>query len=114
MMHIAADFILQGNRLYKLKASKTGFLLAHVGIYTIFFIVFSPLLLELTFVQGLVFSAINGGAHLIVDFFTSKFKKLYWQKNEAKYIAVISIDHVLHISILMGTYIYMYPQLLAG
>ena len=77
MMHIAADFLLQGNSLKKLKASKTVYLLAHVGIYTVFFIVFSPLLLGLTFMQGLVFSAINGGAHLILDFLTGKFKNLY-------------------------------------
>jgi hypothetical protein len=110
LMHIAADFLLQGSTLSKLKASKITALLLHVGIYTVFFIVFSPLLLGLTFVQGLIFSSINGGAHLIIDYFISKFKKLYWQQNEAKYLAVISIDHILHILILIATFIYLYPQ----
>jgi len=44
IMHIAADFLLQGSTLSKIKASKITALLAHVGIYTVFFIAFSPAL----------------------------------------------------------------------
>lgn len=110
IMHIAGDFLLQGKTLSRLKASKITALFAHVGIYTLFFIAISPLLLGLTFVQGLIFSSINGGTHLVIDYFTAKFKKLYWEQNEGRYLAVISIDHILHILILITTYIYLYPQ----
>jgi len=112
IMHIAGDFLLQGRTLSRLKASKITALFAHVGIYTLFFIAISPLLLGLTFIQGLIFSSINGGTHLVIDYFTAKFKKMYWQQSEGKYLAVISIDHILHILILITTYIYMYPQAL--
>ncbi len=112
-MHVTADFLLQDNCLSKLKATKFIALLAHVGIYTTFFIVFSPLILGFTFMQGLVFSLINGGTHLVVDFFTSKLKRIYWHKSEARYVAVVTFDHAIHISILIATYIYMYPKVLA-
>lgn len=108
-MHIVADFLLQGSSFSKLKQSKITYLLLHVGIYTAFFIVLSPVLLALTFVQGLIFSLINGAAHLIVDFITGKFKKMYWEVNENKYIAAISLDHIVHITILIITYLYLFP-----
>jgi hypothetical protein len=112
-MHSAADFVLQGSRLSKLKASKTFSLLIHVGIYMAFFILLSPFLLGLTFMQGLVFSLINGAAHLIIDLITSKLKKLYWGKNEGGFFAVISFDQILHITILIATYLYMFPEVYA-
>jgi hypothetical protein len=113
-MHVAADFILQGNRLSKLKAHKLGALFTHVGAYTLFFIAISPLLLGLTFMQGVAYSLINGGAHLLIDFFTSKLKNVYWNDSESRYMAVISADHVLHILILIATYIYLYPEAYAS
>ena len=111
LMHIIADVLLQGNTLSKLKSSKITFLFAHVGIYTVFFIALSPLLLSLTFMQGLVFSLINGATHLVIDFFTGKLKIKYWKESETKYMAVISIDHVLHILILIITFAYLYPNI---
>ena len=110
-MHTASDFILQGRVLSKLKASKFGFLLAHVGIYTFFFIVLSPVLLDLTFIQGLWFSLINGATHLVIDYFTGKLKKHYWQKSEIKYLATVTFDHALHILILIVSYAYMFPEI---
>ena len=100
-MHAAADFILQGSGTSRMKASKIAYLFAHVGIYTSFFIALSPVLLGLTIRQGIVFSLINGGAHFIIDFVTSKVKVIFWNKNEVKYFAAISFDQALHIAILL-------------
>ena len=111
-IHTGADFILQGDKMSKLKAEKFIYLLAHVAIYTVAFIVLSPLALNLTFMQGLVFSLINGAAHLAVDFVTSNLKMKYWEESQGKYIAVVSVDHFLHVAILIATYIFMYPQAL--
>ena len=58
IMHLVADFLLQGSSFSKLKMSKISYLFLHVLIYTTFFIVASPLLLSLTFQQGLIFSGI--------------------------------------------------------
>lgn len=110
-MHAAGDFLLQGSSLSKLKVTKFYYLLAHVGIYTAFFIAVSPILLGLTFMQGLIFSLINGVLHLAVDFVTSRLKKKYWELNEAKYVAVVSFDHITHIIILISSYLLMFPEM---
>lgn len=109
-MHLLADFLLQGSVLRKLKTSKILYLLLHVGIYTTFFLLLSPLLLTMTFKESLIFSGINGGAHLVVDFITSWFKRLYWEKKESVYVAIISVDNIIHLSILIYTYFVLFPE----
>lgn len=108
-MHALGDFFLQGSKLSKLKALKWLQLLEHVGIYTSVFIVLSPLLLGLTFIDGLVFSIMNGALHLIIDYFTGIFKVRFLEKDESKYLTIIGLDHTLHILILISTYLYFYP-----
>lgn len=110
VLHLIADFLLQGSGLSKRKESKILYLFIHVGIYTLLFAILSPLLLSLTIVQGLIFSGINGFSHLIIDFFSSKLKHKYWQKNESVYVLLITLDFVLHMAILLSTYIYLFPE----
>jgi hypothetical protein len=114
LLHAGADFLFQGSMLSKLKATKIAYLFAHVGIYTVFFIVLSPFALGITFMQGLVFSLINGVLHFVVDFITIKLKNKFWEKNEAAYVAVISFDHIIHLVILIGSFIYLYPEVFAS
>lgn len=109
-MHLFGDFLLQGSSMSKIKMSKIGYLFLHVFIYTTLFVVLSPLLLSLTFQEGLIFGGINGGLHLVIDFITSKIKKIFWEKNEGVYIAIISIDNILHIGILIYTYFTLFPD----
>jgi hypothetical protein len=109
-MHAIGDFFLQGRKLSSLKALKMNALLEHAGIYTLVFIVLSPLALGLTFLQGLAFSMLNGSLHFVIDFFTGKFKQKYLNTNESKYIATIGIDTTLHILILVASYIYLFPE----
>ncbi len=110
VMHLIADFLLQGSTLSLLKGSKILYLLLHVLIYTTFFVVLSPFLLSMTFQEGLIFSGINGGLHLVVDFITSKLKAIFWQKKEGIYIAIISIDNLIHIGVLIYTYFVFFPE----
>ena len=110
LMHLVGDFFLQGQKLSKLKALKLPYLVEHVGIYTLLFIVLSPVLLGLTFLQGLVFSLLNGSLHFIIDYFTGKFKAKYIDAKESKFLTTIGIDHTLHIIILIVSYIYLYPN----
>jgi hypothetical protein len=110
LMHTVGDFFLQGKKLSKLKALKLPYLAEHVGIYTLFFIVLSPLILGLTFLQGLAFSLLNGSLHFIIDYFTGKYKVKYIDTNESKYLTTIGIDHTLHIIILIVSYMYLFPN----
>lgn len=114
LIHIIGDFFLQGTKLSVNKSSKSLSLLQHVGIYTLTLIILSPLWLGLTIVQGLVFSVINGLLHLLVDYITSKKKLKFWSNNENKYITFVGLDQVLHILILIITYLTMYPNILSA
>lgn len=110
LMHAFGDFFLQGNKLSRLKALKMNYLIEHVGIYTGLFIILSPLILGLTILQGLLFSLLNGSFHFVIDYFTGKYKLKYFDTNESKYITTIGIDHTLHIVILIGSYMYLFPN----
>ncbi|NDP22785.1 MAG: DUF3307 domain-containing protein [Paludibacter sp.] len=110
LIHVIGDYFFQGSKMSKLKASKFLYLFEHVAIYTLFFIVLSPILLGLTILEGLIFSLINGVLHLIIDFFIGKYKAKYYLTNESKYIETIGLDHTLHIMILIATYIYIFPH----
>jgi len=110
LIHVIADFFFQGSKMSKLKASKYIYLFEHVTIYTLFFVVLSPILLGLTVLEGLIFSLINGVLHLLIDFIIGKYKTKYYLTNESKYVEVIGLDHTLHLIILITTYIYIFPH----
>lgn len=110
LIHAIGDFFLQGYKLSNRKTSKIIYLLEHVGIYTILFVVLSPILLGLTFFQGLAFSLLNGGLHFVIDYVTGKYKSKYFSTDEFNYIKTIGIDHTLHLLILISTYFYLYPS----
>jgi len=105
VMHFVAGYFLQTKKISKLKRDKKRYLFLHVGYYTLFFIVFSPLLLDLTFLQGVVFSLFNGILHLIIDYYTGQLKKKYHENEELKYKFTVGIDYTLHLSILMVSYV---------
>ena len=110
LIHLVGDFFFQGNKLSKLKSFKMPYLLEHVGIYTAIFIILSPLILGLTFLQGLAFSLLNGSLHLVIDYFTGKYKQKFISTNQSKYIAAIVIDNTLHIVILIVSYLVLFPN----
>lgn len=110
VMHVVAGFFLQSKKISKLKREKKRYLFLHVGIYTLFFVVFSPILLELTILQGLVYSLINGVLHLAVDYVTGKFKTKYVDKTNLKYKITVAIDYTLHVSILIITYLLLFKD----
>lgn len=110
VMHVVAGFFLQSKKISKLKREKKRYLFLHVGIYTLFFVVFSPILLELTILQGLVYSLINGVLHLGVDYVTGKFKTKYVDKTNLKYKLTTAIDYAVHVSILIITYMLLFKD----
>jgi hypothetical protein len=110
LLHIFGGFFLQSNRISKLKREKFIYLLQHVGMYTLIFIIFSPILLGLTILQGLEYSLINGVLHLGVDYFTGKLKVRLINKDEVKYNLVVVMDYTTHLVILAITYIWLFPH----
>lgn len=110
LIHLVGDFLMQGSTFSKLKESKILYLLLHVLIYSTFLFVISPIFLSLSWSESLLFTAINGGTHLVIDFITSKLKHIFWKKNEGAYIAVISVDNLLHVGILIYSYFVYFPE----
>lgn len=110
LIHFFGDFFLQSYKLSRLKFIKLHYLVVHVGIYTTVFILLSPILLGLTFMQGLIYSLVNGALHLIVDYITGKYKIKFLVKNEYLYILSIGIDYTVHLLIIILTFLYMYPN----
>ena len=110
LLHIFGGFFLQSNRISKLKREKFVYLLQHVGMYTLIFIAFSPILLGLTILQGLEYSLINGVLHLGVDYFTGKLKVKLINGNEVKYNLIVVMDYTIHLVILAITFIWLYPH----
>jgi len=110
LMHAVGDFFLQGSKLSRLKALKIPYLLEHVGIYTGLFIVLSPVILGLTFLQGLAYSLLNGSLHFGIDYVTGKYKLKYFDTDESKYLTVVGIDHTLHLMILIVSYVILFPN----
>ena len=110
LLHIFGGFFLQSNRISKLKREKFVYLLQHVGMYTLIFIAFSPILLGLTILQGLEYSLINGVLHLGVDYFTGKLKVRLINKDEVKYNLIVVMDYTIHLVILAITFIWLYPH----
>jgi Protein of unknown function (DUF3307). len=112
VLHIFADYFIQGNKIVRLKALKISYLLEHVAIYTVLFILLSPLLLGLKPLQALMFSLINGVIHFAIDYKTGKLKLKYLDDAEPdyKYLSTVFVDHALHIIILILTYRYLFPD----
>ena len=112
ILHIFGGFLLQSKRISKLKRENTFYLLQHVGMYTLIFVVFSPILLGLTFWEGLEFSLLNGVLHFVVDFFTGKLKSKLFEKDEFKYHLTVVLDYSLHLALLFITFIWLFPNAL--
>jgi len=107
VMHFVAGYFMQSKELSKLKREKKRYLFYHVSLYTLFFIVFSPLVLHLTFLQGLAFSLFNGVLHFFIDYSTGQFKNKYFEKDKLKFNLTVGIDYTLHLTILMISYFFL-------
>lgn len=92
-IHFLADFVMQTNEMAQNKSTSLRWLTIHICVYTTFFVAF-----------GWQFALINGAAHWIVDFFTSKATSYLWKKKEVHYFfVVIGFDQALHLTILFLT-----------
>jgi len=110
LIHTFGDYFFQGEKLKRLKALKLPYLFEHVVIYIAVLLILSPFLLQITFVQALVFSLSNGLLHLFVDYFTRIYKKIYWDNDEVKYNLIVGLDVACHLICLLTTYYYLIPS----
>ncbi|MEI6752431.1 MAG: DUF3307 domain-containing protein [Paludibacter sp.] len=109
-LHIIGDSVLQNQKLRQQKIESVLYLLKHVGIYILVFVIFSPIILGLTLIQTLMFCLVTALLHFVEDYFFTKIKKHYWDSNDYNYVATFSvIEHVLHVILLIATFMIMFP-----
>lgn len=109
-MHIIGDSFLLGKKLRQQKIDSVLYLLKHIGIYALVFLILSPIWLDLTVKQSLLFVAIIAVQHLIVDFIFIRIKKHFWDTKVYKFVVVYgALEHVFHLALTIGIYMYIFP-----
>lgn len=92
--HFVADFLLQSEYMSMNKSKNSWVLAFHCSVYTFPFII----------LFGLKYAIVNGIAHFVVDFITSRCtSKLYEKKQYHWFFVVIGFDQALHMTTLVLT-----------
>lgn len=97
-MHTFADFFLQTDKMAINKSSSNRWMAIHVGVYSLVFVIFSPL-----------FALVNFILHFMTDYVSSRLTTRLWKSGERHwFFVVIGVDQALHMTALLLTYKYMF------
>lgn len=93
-LHFLGDFIAQTNEMALNKSSSNKWLLIHVSVYSIPFLLFGPL-----------FAVINWVLHFATDYCTSRLAKYYNSRNNTRaFFVVLGCDQAIHLTTLVATF----------
>lgn len=108
-LHFVFDFVFQTNDMAMNKSKSNKWLLAHIAVYTSPFIFF-----------GIKFALVNGVAHFLTDWITSRINSHLWKqgsdpsrdvdsrKSYVHYFFVgVGVDQAIHATCLLLTAKYM-------
>jgi len=110
LLHVLGDSIFLTKKLKQQKIEKVSYLFLHVGIYTLLFLLLTPLLLGLSLVQDLEFSMLVGMLHFVIDFIITRIKRKYWRTHKYLYVLIASLfEHLIQVSVLITLYLYLFP-----
>lgn len=92
-IHFVADFVLQTDAMSRGKSTSNRWLITHIAVYSLPFLMFGPL-----------YSIVNSATHLVIDYVTSRMTSTLWKKGEVhNFFVVIGFDQFLHVAILVAT-----------
>lgn len=93
IVHWIADFVLQTDSMATNKSTSNKWLAYHIGVYTLMLVPF-----------GVTFAVINGAAHFITDYCTSRLTSYFWKKEmRHEFFVTIGFDQLLHFIVLFLT-----------
>lgn len=99
--HWLGDYLLQTNRMAKLKSERIEWLTFHALAYSFALTLGALLLLPWKIAIG--FIALNAALHWITDFITSR-ASAYFKNNPRIFFPIIGFDQFLHAAALILTY----------
>jgi hypothetical protein len=104
--HWLADFVCQTDEMAKNKSKSNRWLVKHILAYMAVLSIFAIVAgFNIPSNFWMSFVLINGVAHFIIDYFTSRLSSACWAKGEVhNFFVVIGFDQALHMSTLYGTY----------
>jgi len=104
LLHFVADFLCQTREMGLGKCSSNIILVKHIAAYSMVFLVASLL----TPAFGLVFVVVNGLAHAVTDWFSSRIGKWFHNQNQMYwFFATLGLDQTVHMLTLVLTYHYL-------
>lgn len=92
--HFICDFLLQSDKMATNKSSSNRWLGLHVAAYSVPFLWF-----------GWRFALVNGVAHFLIDWLTSRGTSWLWKQEERHwFFTMIGFDQAIHMTTLALTY----------
>ena len=100
--HVVADFFAQTDKMAKNKSSSDFWLGFHVLAYSLIFFASFNLYYKVNAV--IVYCAVNGSAHMLTDWITSRITKRLWAAGRTHdFFCVIGVDQAIHLTTLVAT-----------
>lgn len=94
-LHFISDFILQTDKMALNKSKSNIWLLTHAVTYS----------LPMLFFAGPIFAVINGAAHFVVDWCTSRVNSRLWKSDKRHlFFTMIGFDQAIHLTTLAVVY----------
>jgi len=100
--HWFSDFVMQSHWMATNKSSNNVALGAHVGVYCVFMYLILLALMSPT--VAAVYVLVNGAAHGVTDWVTSRVSGFFYKReNWHLFFVTIGFDQLLHVALLLAT-----------
>ena len=101
-VHFVADFMMQSHRVAINKSKSNWVLAEHILIYT----------LPFTLLFGWKYSLVNGLAHFVTDYISSRTNSYFWNKGDThNFFVSVEADQAVHMTTLVLTFVWLQPNI---